>query len=112
MIQSNQTNAASAASQQIEDAVEVGKKPVEQALNVTKEEVEKANEAFFNSYDEMSAMNKIGADAFIKAGEVLTTGAESLGKAYSDFVQASAEARVETTKAMMAVSTVEDFVDI
>ena len=55
---SKQTNAASVASQQIEDAVEVGKKSVEQTLNVKKEEVEKANEAFFNSYDEMSAMNK------------------------------------------------------
>ena len=43
---------------------------------------------------------------------MLTTGAGSLGKAYFDFVQATAEASVETTKAMMAASTVEDFVDI
>ncbi len=117
------TNPAAAASKQIEDAVEAGKKTVEQAmkastegyeqaLNVTKEQVEKASEAFFKSYDEMSAMNKEGVDAFVKAGEVLTKGAESLGKAYFDFAQASAEASVEATKAMMAAKTVKDFVDI
>ena len=58
------TNAATGASKQIEDAVEVGKKSVEQALNVTKEQIEKASEAFFKSYDEMSAINKEGVDAF------------------------------------------------
>ena len=74
------TNSATAASKQIEDAVEVGKKSVEQALNVTKEQIEKASEAFFKGYDEMSAMNKEGVDAFVKAGEVLTKGTESLSK--------------------------------
>ncbi len=106
------TNSATAASKQIEDAVEVGKKSVEEALNVTKEQVEKASEAFFKSYDEISGMNKEGVYAFFKAGEVLTKGVESLGKAYFDFVQASAEASVETSKAMMAAKTSKDFVDL
>tara|TARA_B100000676_G_scaffold172004_1_gene169106 strand:+ start:3456 stop:3944 length:489 start_codon:yes stop_codon:yes gene_type:complete len=106
------TNAATGASKQIEDAVEVGRKSVEQVINVTKEQVEKASEAFFKSYDEMSAMNKEGVDAIVKAGEVLTKGTESLGKAYFDFVQVSAEASFETSKAMMAAKTVKDFVDI
>ncbi len=57
-------------------------------------------------------MNKEGVDAFAKASEVLTKGAERLGKAYFDFVQASAKASVETTKAMMAAKTVKDFVDM
>ena len=96
------TNSATAASKQIEDAVEVGKKSVEQALDVTKEQIGKASEAFFKTYDEMSAINKEVVDAFVKAGEVLTNGKESLGKAYFDFVQASAEASFETSKAMMA----------
>ena len=51
-------------------------------------------------------------EAFVKAGEVLTKGAETLGKAYYDFAQASAEASVEATKAMMTAKTVKDFVDI
>ena len=117
------TNATAAATKQIEDAVEVGKQSVEQAmkastesyeqaLNMTKEQVEKASEAFFKGYDEMSSMNKEGVDAFVKAGEVLTKGAESLGKAYFDFAQASAEAGVEATKAMMSAKTVKDFVEI
>jgi len=117
------TKAATSSAKQFEDAVKVGNKSVEKAikastegyeqtLNVTKEQVEKASESFFKSYKEMSAMNKEGVDAFVKAGEVLTKGAERLGKAYFDFVQASAEASVETTRAMMALKTVKDFVDM
>lgn len=117
------TNTAADATKQIEEAVEVGKKSVEQAMkastegyeqaiNMTKEQVEKASEAFFKSYDEVSAMNKESVDAFVKAGEVLTKGSESVGKAYFDFAQASAEASVEATKAMMGAKTVKDFFDI
>ena len=117
------TKAATSSAKQFEDAVKVGNKSVEKAikastegyeqtLNVTKEQVEKASESFFKSYKEMSAMNKEGVDAFVKAGGVLTKGAERLGKAYFDFVQASAEASVETTRAMMALKTVKDFVDM
>ena len=106
------TNSATAAFKQIEDAAEVGKKSFEQAIKVTKEQVEKASEAFFKSYDEISVMNKEGVDAFVKAGEVLTKGGESLGKAYFDFVQVSAEANVATSKAMMAAKTGKDFVDL
>ena len=105
-------NSATATCKPIEDAVEAGKKSVEEALNLTKEQVEKASEAFFKNYDDISVMNKDGVDPFFKAGEVLTKGAESLRKAYFDFVQASAEASVETSKAMMAAKTSKDFVDL
>lgn len=116
-------DATAAATKQIEEAVEVSKKSVEQAMkastegyeqaiNVTKEQVEKASAAFFKSYDDVAAMNKEGVDAFVKAGEVFTKGAETVGKAYFEFAQASTEASVEATKAMMGAKTVKDFADI
>ena len=117
------TSATEAATKQIEDAVEVGKKSVEQAMkastesyeqaiSMTKEQVEKASEAFFKSYDEATALNKESIDAVVKAGEVLTKGAETVGKAYYEFAQASAEASVDATKAMMGAKTAKDFVEI
>lgn len=117
------TNAAETASKQIEDAVEVGKKSVEQAMkastegyeqaiNVTKEQVEKASAAFFKSYDEAAAISKENVDAFVAAGDVFTKSAETVGKAYFEYAQASAEAGVEATKAMMGAKTVKDFIDI
>ena len=106
------TNAATAAYKQIEDAVEVGRKSIEQALNVTSGQLEKVSEVFVNNFDEMSVMKKESFDALVKSGEVLTKGTESLGKAFFDCVQVSAEASFEKSKAMMAAKTVKDFVDI
>ena len=117
------TSATEAATKQIEDVVEVGKKSVEQAMkastksydqaiSMTKEQVEKASEVFFKSYDEATALNKDSVDAVVKAGEVLTKGAETFGKAYYEIAQASAEASVEATKAMMGAKTAKEFVEI
>ena len=117
------TNAKEAATKQIEDAVEFGKKSVEQAMKVTtesyeqaisttKEQAGKASEAFFKSYDEATALNKESIDAVVQAGEVLTKGAETVGKAYYEITQASAEASVEATKAMMGAKTAKEFVEI
>ena len=68
--------------------------------------------SFFRHFTNLHPSEQEGVDAFVKAGEVLTKGTESLGKAYFDFVQVSAEASFETSKAMMAAKTVKDFVDI
>jgi phasin family protein len=84
----------------------------EQVLNMSKEQVEKASEAFFKSYDGVSVMNKESLDAVVKAGEVLTKGTDTVGKAYLEFAQASAEASVEATKAMIGAKTPKDFFDI
>jgi phasin family protein len=105
------TNPAADATKQIEEAVEVGKKYVEQALNMSKEQVEKASETFLKGYDGVSSMNKESIDAVVKAGEVLTKGTETVGKAYFEFAQAFAEASVEATKAMMGAKTPKDFFD-
>ena len=115
--------AASSATKQVEDAVAIGKKTVEQAMkastegyeqaiSMTKDQVEKASAAFFKGYDEVATLNKQNVEAMVKAGDVLTKGCETVGKAYFDFAQASAEASVEATKAMMGAKTVKDFVDI
>lgn len=111
------------AAKQVEDAVAVGKKTVEQAMkastegyeqamSMTKEQVEKASAAFFKGYDEVATLNKQNVEAMVKASDVLAKGAESVGKAYFDFAQSSAEASVEATKAMMGAKTVKDMVDI
>ena len=117
------TSATEAATKQIEDAVEVGKKSVEQAMkastktydqaiSMTKEQVEKASEVFFKSYDEATALNKDSVDAVVKAGEALTKGAQTFGQAYYEIAQASAEANAEATKAMMGAKTAKEFVEI
>ena len=117
------TSETEAATKQIEDVVEVGKKSVEQAMkastksydqaiSMTKEQVEKASEVFFKSYDEATALNKDSVDAVVKAGEVLTKGAETFGKAYYEIAQASAEASVEATKALMGAKTAKECVEI
>ena len=87
-------------------------KSYDQAISMTKEQVEKASEVFFKSFDEASALNKDSVDAVVKAGEVLTKGAETFGKAYYEIAQASAEASVEATKALMGAKTAKEFVEI
>ena len=115
--------AKEAASKQFEDAVEVGKKSVEQAMkasaesyeqaiSMTKEQVDKASKAFFKTYDEVTALNKESIDAVVKANEVLTKGAEAVSSAYCEITQASAEAGVEATKAMLGAKTAKEFVEI
>ena len=117
------TSATEAATKHIEDAAEVGKKSVEQvmkastesceqAISMTKEQVEKASEVFLNSYDDATALNKESIDAVVKAGEVLTKGAKTVGKACYEITQASAEASVKAATAMMGAKTTKEFVEI
>ena len=117
------TSATESATKQFEDAVEAGKKSVEQAMrtstetyeqaiSLTKEQVGKANEALFETYDEANAMNKESFDAVVKAGVVLTKGAEAVSKTYYEITQASTKASVETTKAMLGAKTAKEFVEI
>ena len=117
------SSAKEAATKQIEDAVEVGKKSVEQAMktstesyeqaiSMTKEQVGKASEALFKTYDEATALNKESIDAVVKAGEVLTKGVEAVSKAYYEITQASAEAGVKATKAMLGAGSAKEMVEI
>jgi phasin family protein len=57
-------------------------------------------------------MNEESVDAVVKASEILTKGAETVGKAYFEFAQASAVACVEAGKAMIGANTPKDFFDI
>jgi len=84
----------------------------EAAAKQVEEAVENASAAFFQGYDEATAVNKESIEAFAKAGEVLTKGAEDVGKAYFDIAQASAEAGIEASKALMAAKSIKDVVDI
>jgi len=84
----------------------------EAAAKQVEEAVENASAAFFQGYDEATAVNKESIEAFAKAGEVLTKGAEDVGKAYFDIAQASAEAGIEASKALMAAKSIKDVVYI
>jgi phasin family protein len=114
---------AKTTTKQVEDAVAKGKETMEEALKassegyeqavaMTKVQVEKASTAFFKGYDDFATINKQNVDAFMKAGNIWAKGAESVSKAYFDFAQASAEAGVEATKALMGAKTVKEVVDL
>ncbi|NKB60071.1 MAG: TIGR01841 family phasin [Alphaproteobacteria bacterium] len=116
-------NAAKAAAKPIEDAVAAGKQTIEQAVKastenyeqaiaMSKEQVENASNAVFRGYDDFATMNKLGVEAFLKAGNIWAKGYEDLGKAYVSFAQESAERGTEVAKAVMKAKTLQDVIDV
>ena len=106
------TTAKSAEAVKIEDAVAAGKKTVEQAVTATKENVEKASTATLKGYDEAAEINKSNMDAMTVAANIWSKGVEELGKAYFAFTQNNIDAAVSASKAMMAVKTVNEAVEL
>lgn len=108
---------------QAEEAFEAGKETVgktvkastetyEQAFNMTKEQVEKASKSLFKGFDDLAEMTQKNVEALVKAGNTWAKGAESIGKAYFNFAQVSAEAGAEVAQAMFAAKTLKDVVDV
>ena len=106
------TTAKTAETVKIEDAVAAGKKTVEQAVAATKENVEKASSATLKGYDEAAQINKTNVDAITATANIWSKGVEELNKAYFAFTQNSIETAVSASKAMMAVKTVNDAVEL
>jgi len=85
---------------------------VEQAIEAATEQVEKATAAVTQGYGDFAALQKDAFDALVRASEILAKGAEALGKEYFAFAQKTAEANNEAAKAMMAATSVTEFVQL
>lgn len=95
-----------------EAAVKATAETYEQVVETTKAQVEKANEAVAKGYDQLSALQKDGIDAFIKAGEIWAKGAEDLGKAYFALAQEAAETNSEAAKAFLSAKSLKEVLDL
>jgi phasin family protein len=93
-------------------AVKASTETYEQAFSMTKDQVEKASKSLIKGYDELTEMTQKNVEAFVKAGNAWAKGAESIGKAYFNLAQVSAEAGVEVAQAMFAAKTLKDVVDV
>ena len=96
----------------IEDVVAVGKKNIESAVAATKENVEKASGATLKSYDDATDLNKSNLDALTASTNIWTKGVEDMTKAYFSFAQSNIDNAFAAGKAMMAVKTVEEAVEL
>jgi phasin family protein len=85
---------------------------VEQAIEAATGQVEKATAAVTQGYGDFAALQKDAFDALVRSGEILAKGAEALGKEYFAFAQKAAEANNEAAKAMMAATSVTEFVQL
>lgn len=87
-------------------------KGYEQVVVAAKEQVEKANAQLLKGYEEYAAFGKQNVDAFVQSGSIVAKGMEEMSKAVFAFTQASLEAGVATGKAMLAVKTLRELVDL
>ena len=97
---------------QAKQAAYLNTETMEQAMTMTKEQVEKASKSVLKGYDDMTQLGQKNVEAFVAAGNVWAKGAESIGKAYFNMLQVTAEASVEATQAMFAAKTVKEAVDL
>jgi len=104
--------AVTAGKQTVDKAVKASAQSYEQAFNMTKDQMEKASKSFVKGYDDLTEMTQKNVEAFVKAGNLWAKGAETIGKAYFNLAQVSAEAGVEAAQAMFAAKTLKDVVDV
>lgn len=97
---------------QAKQSADANKETMEQAMTMNKEQVEKASKSILKGYDDMTQLSQKNVEAIVAAGNVWAKGAESIGKAYFNMLQVSAEAGVEATQAMFAAKTVKEAVDL
>lgn len=71
---------------------------------------EQANQQLFRSYDEFATFGKQNVDALLQSGTVVAKGVEELSRAMFGFAQATLEAGAATSKAMLGVRTLGEFV--
>jgi phasin family protein len=101
-----------AASKAIEDTIATAKQNLEGVLNAQKEQFEKASAQLLKTYEEVTAVTKDNVDAVVTSGTVVAKGAEEAGKQVAAFTQSSAETAVANGKALLAVKTVNELVEL
>ncbi|PWC32657.1 phasin family protein [Azospirillum sp. TSO35-2] len=101
-----------AATKSIEDAVSTAKQNLEGLVKAQQEQVEKASAQILKSYDELSVLTKGNVDAVVKSGTIVAKGAEEAGKQVAAFTQSSLEKSVSTGKALLAVKTIQELIEL
>jgi len=87
-------------------------KGYEQAIALAQEQVEKASETIFKRYDEIAGLGKDNVDAYVRSTTALTKGIETLNKELMSIAQSTVEANVATAKAIFAVTTLRELIDL
>ncbi|AWK86458.1 phasin family protein [Azospirillum thermophilum] len=101
-----------AATKTIEDAVTTAKQNLEGLVKAQQEQVEKASAQILKGFDELTALTKGNVDAVVKSGTIVAKGAEEAGKQVAAFTQSSLEKSVATGKALLAVKTIQELVEL
>lgn len=101
-----------AATKTIETAVTTAKQNLEGLVKAQQEQVEKASAQILKGFDELTALTKGNVDAVVKSGTIVAKGAEEAGKQVAAFTQSSLEKSVATGKALLAVKTIQELVEL
>lgn len=101
-----------AATKAIEDVVSQTKQNLEGYVKAQQEQVEKASSQILKSYEELTALTKGNVDAVVASGTIVAKGAEVASKQVAAFTQASLEKNVATGKAVLAVKTIRELIDL
>lgn len=106
------TEAAETIQTNAQAAPDTAVKNVEQAMAYAKEQVDKMGKQVFQAYDDVAGQYKANVDALMQSSTVVTKGFETLSRAMMAYTQAQYEQGVTAAKAMMAVKTMRELVDL
>ncbi|CAO3406017.1 phasin family protein [Azospirillum largimobile] len=101
-----------AVTKSVEDAIATAKQNLEGLVKAQQEQIEKASAQVLKGYDELTVLTKQNVDAFVKSGTVVAKGAEEAGKQVAAFTQSSLEKSVSNAKALLAVKTIQELVEL
>jgi phasin family protein len=106
------TDKFAAATKTFEDAVVAAKQNVDGLVKAQQEQFEKASTQLLKGFDELTAIAKGNVDAVVKSGTIVAKGAEEAGKQVAAYTQSSLEKGAATGKALLAVKTVQELVEL
>ncbi|KAA0597001.1 phasin family protein [Azospirillum lipoferum] len=101
-----------AVTKSVEDAIATAKQNLEGLVKAQQEQIEKASAKVLKGYDELTVLTKENVDALVKSGTVVAKGAEEAGKQVAAFTQSSLEKSVSNAKALLAVKTIQELVEL
>ena len=96
---------------QIDEAVNIGKQTVEKAANATKSHVEKASVQTLKQYEEVANVGKENVDNLVNIYNIVSKGAEEMGRSYFEYAQKQAEAQVESAKTIFQARNANELLD-
>ena len=78
----------------------------------TTEQFEKANREFYSRFEELSSFNRNNLDAAVQAANIIADGMKDISQAIFGHMQQSAQSAMATGKAMLAVKTLRELVEL